>query len=136
MAGTLPEESEVQQGRLEFKGLVSLSPSMSLYNSILQVKFMWQKRERWVVICPQPLRAMVIWEPHWMTHWGGIRTVRRVHLDWYLPVMRSDVCRQPNKCTNCQSVKPVATLSSSHLQGLYAGVFKKEPFQAYCKQFA
>lgn len=62
MTVTVPEEYELNQFRWEFKKVVSLDPNMHLRNCILRAKMQNQHRKLWLMVCPQPLSSMIVWE--------------------------------------------------------------------------
>ena len=54
------------------------------------------------------------------------RTVARLQLAWYWPVMISEVCRTPKTCEVCQVAKPGGNKPLSNRQQLYAGQLWKK----------
>lgn len=64
------------------------------------------------MVCPQPLRSIIIWEAHRMYHGGSKLNLGRVQQDWWWPGLQEDFRRLPRTCKLFQTANRGATANN------------------------
>ena len=121
MTGIPPDQRVLETGDQELSRLISLLSRMEVRGGILRIRGQQPDPDKWIAVCPKPLREPTIWEVHRQGHLGIDRTTKRVQSNWFWPGLTADVRRMVNSCEICQAAKHRNPVANSNRQRLQAG---------------
>lgn len=111
----------LEQAGPKLKKLAELLHLCRIKNDILQIRTTRNNQPRWVTVCPQAMRPLVIEKNHTLHHSRINHTYKRIILDWFWSGMKGDIRKQIKSCEVCQAVKNSQKEPSTGRNSLYTG---------------